>query len=52
MVCTRLKVVRSADQLRGTFYLTNTVYTQVYCTGAASLLLAISITSSRYSFNI
>lgn len=33
VVCTRLKVVRSAGWTGVTFYLTNTVYTQVYCTG-------------------
>ncbi|CAI5669825.1 RPA-related protein RADX isoform X2 [Oreochromis niloticus] len=33
VVCTRLKVVRSSDQSHNCFYLTNTTYTQVYCTG-------------------
>ncbi|XP_041842088.1 RPA-related protein RADX isoform X7 [Melanotaenia boesemani] len=33
LVCTRLKLIRSADGTSGCFYLTNTTYTQVYCTG-------------------
>ncbi|XP_076019309.1 RPA-related protein RADX isoform X2 [Genypterus blacodes] len=33
VVCTRLKLIRSASQTDGCFYLTNTTYTQVYCTG-------------------
>ncbi|XP_068569142.1 RPA-related protein RADX isoform X1 [Cebidichthys violaceus] len=32
VVCTRLKLIRSSDQ-SAVFYLTNTTYTQVYCTG-------------------
>ncbi|XP_018545926.1 RPA-related protein RADX [Lates calcarifer] len=31
VVCTRLKLIRAADH--SCFYLTNTTYTQVYCTG-------------------
>nr|XP_046236700.1 RPA-related protein RADX-like isoform X2 [Scatophagus argus] len=33
VVCTRLKLVRAADRMGVGFYLTNTTYTQVYCTG-------------------
>nr|XP_033465271.1 RPA-related protein RADX isoform X1 [Epinephelus lanceolatus] len=33
VVCTRLKVIKAADQTDASFYLTNTTYTQVYCTG-------------------
>ncbi|KAK9525189.1 hypothetical protein VZT92_017511 [Zoarces viviparus] len=32
VVCTRLKLIRSSDQT-SFFYLTNTTYTQVYCSG-------------------
>ncbi|XP_022625661.1 uncharacterized protein CXorf57-like [Seriola dumerili] len=33
VVCTRLQMIRAADQTLGCCYLTNTTYTQVYCTG-------------------
>ncbi|KAM6909469.1 uncharacterized protein FYW49_013304 [Xenentodon cancila] len=33
VVCTRLKLVKPTDHSRCWFYLTNTTYTQVYCTG-------------------
>ncbi|KAI3376295.1 hypothetical protein L3Q82_016401, partial [Scortum barcoo] len=33
VVCTRLKLIRAADRTDSSFYLTNTAYTQVYCTG-------------------
>ncbi|XP_069581021.1 RPA-related protein RADX isoform X1 [Brachyistius frenatus] len=33
VVCTRLKLIRAADQSPASFHLTNTTYTQVYCTG-------------------
>uniref|UniRef100_A0AAQ4R8Y1 RPA-related protein RADX-like n=1 Tax=Gasterosteus aculeatus aculeatus TaxID=481459 RepID=A0AAQ4R8Y1_GASAC len=33
VVCTRLKLNRGADGSNVVFYLTNTTYTQVYCTG-------------------
>ncbi|XP_071315383.1 RPA-related protein RADX [Trachinotus anak] len=33
VVCTRLKLIRAADETHGCSYLTNTTYTQVYCTG-------------------
>ncbi|XP_023253285.1 RPA-related protein RADX-like [Seriola lalandi dorsalis] len=33
VVCTRLKMIRAADQTLSCCYLTNTTYTQVYCTG-------------------
>ncbi|KAM8899692.1 RPA-related protein RADX isoform 3-T3 [Spinachia spinachia] len=33
VVCTRLKLIRAADGCDLAFYLTNTTYTQVYCTG-------------------
>nr|XP_043878458.1 LOW QUALITY PROTEIN: RPA-related protein RADX [Solea senegalensis] len=33
VVCTRLKSIKSADETHGCFFLTNTTYTQVYCTG-------------------
>ncbi|XP_039996650.1 RPA-related protein RADX isoform X2 [Xiphias gladius] len=33
VVCTRLKLIKAADQTHGCSYLTNTRYTQVYCTG-------------------
>ncbi|XP_041821711.1 RPA-related protein RADX [Chelmon rostratus] len=33
VVCTRLKLIRAADRIDVGFYLTNTTYTQVYCTG-------------------
>ncbi|KAM7366728.1 hypothetical protein PAMP_016137 [Pampus punctatissimus] len=33
VVCTRLKLIKVSDQTNGCFYLTNTTYTQVYCTG-------------------
>lgn len=40
VVCTRLKVIRSSEQ-SGWFYLTNTTFTQVYCTGNALNLSAL-----------
>ncbi|XP_036967079.1 RPA-related protein RADX isoform X4 [Acanthopagrus latus] len=33
VVCSRLKLIRSADRTDASFYLTNTTHTQVYCTG-------------------
>ncbi|XP_008322889.1 RPA-related protein RADX isoform X2 [Cynoglossus semilaevis] len=33
VVCTRLKVVKAAGEAHGRFFLTNTTFTQVYCTG-------------------
>ncbi|KAM9335144.1 RPA-related protein RADX [Symphorus nematophorus] len=33
VVCSRLKLIRAADRTDVSFYLTNTAYTQVYCTG-------------------
>lgn len=33
VVGTRLKVIKAADGTDACFYLTNTPYTQVYCTG-------------------
>ncbi|XP_073330936.1 RPA-related protein RADX [Pagrus major] len=33
VVCSRLKLIRAADRTDVGFYLTNTTYTQVYCTG-------------------
>ncbi|XP_028998778.1 RPA-related protein RADX isoform X2 [Betta splendens] len=33
VVCTRLRCIRDADRTNVGFYLTNTSYTQVYCTG-------------------
>ncbi|KAM7376801.1 hypothetical protein PAMA_013534 [Pampus argenteus] len=33
VVCTRLKLIKVSDQTNSCFYLTNTTYTQVYCTG-------------------
>ncbi|KAM3857452.1 RPA-related protein RADX [Diretmus argenteus] len=33
VVCTRMKLIRTTEQSNGWFYLTNTTYTQVYCTG-------------------
>ncbi|XP_026225225.1 RPA-related protein RADX isoform X2 [Anabas testudineus] len=33
IVCTRLTLIKATDQTNVCFYLTNTTYTQVYCTG-------------------
>ncbi|XP_040887546.1 RPA-related protein RADX isoform X2 [Toxotes jaculatrix] len=33
VVCSRLKLIRAADRRHSCCYLTNTTYTQVYCTG-------------------
>ncbi|KAE8277418.1 RPA-related protein RADX [Larimichthys crocea] len=33
VVCSRLKLIKAADRTDVSFYLTNTTYTQVYCTG-------------------
>ncbi|XP_027131651.1 RPA-related protein RADX-like isoform X1 [Larimichthys crocea] len=36
VVCSRLKLIKAADRTDVSFYLTNTTYTQVYCTGNTS----------------
>lgn len=36
VVCSRVKLIRAADWTKFCFYMTNTTYTQVYCTGNLS----------------
>lgn len=50
VVCSRLKLVRAADWTKSCFYLTNTTYTQVYCTGNQSH--DPSVFSERFSHPI